>query len=323
MSPPVWQLFCSDWAASYGHPYLEHPAALSDVDIAPVVEDGGVLRARDVPAAAGMGLVFVDGVRRMESHLTLEGRGAVTRGVTGAHGVGAVVCRVGSTPCWESCTATRYIVWEGGEAIELPPHRGFSWRLDSLPPGSKATAEDRLQNLMRDAERDLAEDLAGEGRVVVLDGPLTRVRTQGKRVLGYVKTQWRIPLDDSGRAVVAALSPGQRTSLLAPRDDVYTTYLRLPTSGPAGMWGATVRLEIPTHAGVARASEWADTAAALLPRYAGIAHIDPRAPQNLQPVAALERHLRHLLGDAGLATRAVRTVIANGSARASTEGAPL
>ena len=180
-------------------------------------------------------------------------------------------------------------MWEGGEAVPLPPAGGFQWRLDSLPPSATATAEMRIQNLMRDAERELAEDLTAEDRVVVLDGPLNRVRTQGRRVLGYVKTQWRIPLDGSGRRTVATLLPGQRTSLLAPRDDVYTTYLRLPSSGHSGAWGATIRLEIPTHVGVAQAGEWADAACALLPRYAGVAHIDPRAPQNLQPVAALLR----------------------------------
>jgi len=53
-----------------------------------------------------------------------------------------------------------------------------------------------------------------------------------------------------------------------------------------------------------------DQAAAILPRYAGVAHRDPRAPQNLQPVGALEAHLRHLLGDPGLAYRAVREAVA-------------
>jgi len=315
------RLYCSDWSASYGNPYLEPLGAPADVDIAPVVEDGGTLRAKDVPPAPDMTLVFVDGVRRMEAHLTLERGGTVARAITGAHGVGAVVCPPGAEPRWESCNATRYLVWEGGEAVALPPCAGFSWRLDSLPPRSASTAEMRLQNLMRDAERDLAEDLADETRVVVLDGPLNRVRTQGKRVVGYVKTHWRIPLDDAGRAVVASLRPGQRTSLLAPRDDVYTAYLRLPTTGAVGAWGATVRLEIPTHAGVVQAAAWADDACALLPRYAGLPHIDARAPQNLQPVAALERHLRHLLGDAGLATRAVRTAVADQTARNANLGA--
>jgi hypothetical protein len=54
----------------------------------------------------------------------------------------------------------------------------------------------------------------------------------------------------------------------------------------------------------------ADSFALFIPRYAGIPYIDPRAPQNLQPVGALESHLRHLLGDVGLAERAIRDAIA-------------
>ena len=47
-----------------------------------------------------------------------------------------------------------------------------------------------------------------------------------------------------------------------------------------------------------------------VPRFAGVPHRDPRAPQNLQPIGALETHLRHLLGHPGLATRAVREAVA-------------
>ena len=42
-----------------------------------------------------------------------------------------------------------------------------------------------------------------------------------------------------------------------------------------------------------------------------MAHRDPRAPQNLQPVGALESRLRHLLGDPGLAYRAVRESVSD------------
>ena len=55
-------VFCSDWAATYGTPYLEAAAAPIEVDVAPVVEDDGVLRAHPGVAAAGVTLVFVDGV---------------------------------------------------------------------------------------------------------------------------------------------------------------------------------------------------------------------------------------------------------------------
>jgi hypothetical protein len=304
-------VFCSEWSATYGNPYLEAPAAPVDTDVARIVEDDGVLRTHTVPRAPDATLVFVDGVRRMEAYLTAERSGTAARGVSGAHGVGAVVCVPERVPAFERCASRRYLVWEGGRDLGLAPHAsGFSWEVDSIAPGVDIPAEARLQNLMRDAERTLAEELAGDDRLVVLDGPLNRVRTQGRRVVGYVKTHHRIPLDGGGRAVVATLTTGQRTSLFLPREDVYSTYIRLPSSRPSGVWGATVRLEIPTHVGMHAAVGLADLATALLPRYAGVAHIDPRAPQNLQPVAALERHLRHGLGDVSLAVRATREAVA-------------
>jgi hypothetical protein len=304
-------VFCSEWAAAYGNPYLEAPAAPADTDVARIVEGDGVLRAHGVLAAPETTLVFVDGVRRMEAYLTAERSGMAVRGVSGAHGVGAVICVPERVPAFERCASRRYLVWEGGRDLGLAPHpTGFAWEVDSIAPGADTPAEARLQDLMRDAERALAEDLTGDDRLVVLDGPLNRVRTQGRRVVGYVKTHHRIPLDASGRAVVATLATGQRTSLFLPRDDVYSAYMRLPSTRPAGVWGATVRLEIPAHVGMRTAVALADLATALLPRYAGVGHVDPRAPQNLQPVAALERHLRHGLGDVALAVRATREAVA-------------
>jgi hypothetical protein len=49
-----------------------------------------------------------------------------------------------------------------------------------------------------------------------------------------------------------------------------------------------------------------------------VRHRDPRAPQNLQPVGALERQLRHLLGPADYAARAVRDAVAQLRAPAPT-----
>jgi hypothetical protein len=53
----------------------------------------------------------------------------------------------------------------------------------------------------------------------------------------------------------------------------------------------------------------ADRSAAVLPLVASEAHIDPRAPQNLVPIAALERDLRHRMGDRGLVYRALREAV--------------
>ncbi|MEZ5258575.1 MAG: hypothetical protein R2705_17280 [Ilumatobacteraceae bacterium] len=43
-----------------------------------------------------------------------------------------------------------------------------------------------------------------------------------------------------------------------------------------------------------------DLVSALLPRFASVPHKDRRAPQNLAPIAGLERQLRRRLGDPAL-----------------------
>ena len=49
----------------------------------------------------------------------------------------------------------------------------------------------------------------------------------------------------------------------------------------------------------------ADVSTATLPRFASTPYKDPRAPQNLIPIAGLEKRLRALLGDARLLHRAL------------------
>jgi hypothetical protein len=87
----------------------------------------------------------------------------------------------------------------------------------------------------------------------------------------------------------------------------YSCYPRsAPGADRTSPWHAVARLEFPQSAGLEAARATASRVTCMLPRYAGIPHTDPRAPQNLQPIAALERQLRHRLGHPGLSTRAVR-----------------
>jgi hypothetical protein len=163
---------------------------------------------------------------------------------------------------------------------------------------------------MRQDEGVLAERLCEEGHLVVVDGPLHYVRSRDLPVIGYVKTHSRALLGPEHHRELPKLQPGERTSLFTLGRERYSCYLRLvPTGGISGPWAGVVRLEVPQSAGLTAATKVVDEAAAVLPRYAGVAHRDPRAPQNLQPVGALEARLRHLLGDPGLAYRAVREAV--------------
>jgi hypothetical protein len=67
-----------------------------------------------------------------------------------------------------------------------------------------------------------------------------------------------------------------------------------------------VRCEASADLPLADARRLADVTALTLPRFASSPHKDPRAPQNLYPIAGLERELRRRLGDAAWIWRAVR-----------------
>ena len=71
-----------------------------------------------------------------------------------------------------------------------------------------------------------------------------------------------------------------------------------------------VRVELPRYLGLEAARRAATDLQCLLPLFASAPYRDQRAPVNLEPVAALERHLKRLLGSAAFVERLVRDVLA-------------
>jgi hypothetical protein len=105
--------------------------------------------------------------------------------------------------------------------------------------------------------------------------------------------------------VVGCLAAGQRTPVFR-LSSLYSWYLRLP--GPVGPpWAGIVRIECSGDLPVPEAVALADRSTATLPRFASRPYKDPRAPQNLTPIAGLERRLHGLLGDPRLLHRALTT----------------
>ncbi|MGH3843121.1 MAG: hypothetical protein ACRDS0_17010, partial [Pseudonocardiaceae bacterium] len=144
------------------------------------------------------------------------------------------------------------------------------------------------------------------GDLLVIDGPL-RGRQHLPRALGYIKSHRSEYLPPHLRRLVASLSPGQRTPvfLLGSSWDRYTWYLRLPCI-PGAPWAGIVRLECSATLNAADAIGMAWLSQATLGRYASVEYKDTRAPQNLYPIAGLERQLRRRLGDAMLLYRGLR-----------------
>jgi len=109
------------------------------------------------------------------------------------------------------------------------------------------------------------------------------------------------------RAVIGRLAVGQRSPVFCIGDRFarHSWYLRLPGE-LAHPWSGVVRCEAASDVDAPRAITVADQVSRLLPRFASAAHKDPRAPQNLFPIAGLERDLRRRLGDPLLLQRALR-----------------
>ena len=158
------------------------------------------------------------------------------------------------------------------------------------------------------AEGALATSLAAD-RCVFADGPLHELGPH--EVVGVVKSHRVTYLEPARNAVIAALGAGQRTPLFAIKDyGRYSWYVRLAPIDGGHAWSGIVRCEASAHLPLAAVRTIADRAAAVLPLVASQAHLDPRAPQNLVPIGALERELRHRMGDPGLVYRALRAAVA-------------
>lgn len=257
-------------------------------------------------------LAFIDGVQQIEAWLTASSPADPTATVAAAAaiGAGAVLAGEGRARVAE-LRVRRLVLTAGDRRLSLPAIGGFAWEERAGAREASGLAR-QVGQLRQELELTLAERLAQPGRLVVLDGRLSFVREPqdgGGRVLGAIKSHHRMYLAPEEARAVVTLAVGQRTPLFAIGEDRLSWYQRLPGVGESG-WGGILRGELPRALGVAEARRLADWAAVGLPRFAGRPHRDPRAPQNLAPIAGLEERLRHRLGDRSLALRAVRQAAA-------------
>jgi hypothetical protein len=275
------------------------------------------------PPLARPRLVFVDGVRRIEARLVLRRDNRVAHGAFGSLAVGAVMVANDAATC-DEIRVDRVVVTGAGEAIPGPVQVDpvLTYRpVSTADPGPDSPLR-KIQEEMRSSEERLARDLAArEPGLVVVDGPLTFEEPGGSAAVGYVKRLFRLYLPPEHLALLAALPPGGRTPLFGLRSTRrfarYAWFLRLagPQAADSDLAGI-VRLEVAESVGREEARRLADATAAVLPAFAPGRARDPRAPQNLLPIGALEAQLRRRLGDARLARRRIESLIAREVSRA-------
>jgi hypothetical protein len=257
-------------------------------------------------------LAFLDGVSRVDARVLLERAGTPAAGLCGSVGVGAILADGAAR--FGPSEVHRAVVFEPGvfapgQAVGFPP---VSERLayEQRPARGNRPEDIRseLEHLREEKEAALAAQLAGQGWVVIADGRLRWVEPMP--IVGYIKSHHRHWLAPALEAVVPALGPGQRTPLFALPTRHLSWYLRLAELAGAHPWAGVVRCEVSVALGVDRALELADLTAGQLPRFASKGFWDSRSPQNLVPIATLERRLWHLLGDRELVLRRIRTAVA-------------
>lgn len=307
------------WDPSYGSSFEgsdggDGPASPSsaqvDTDVeVPAAEWGPV----DVSASVRCpDVVFlVDGVRRNDAGLwTAEDDGMSYAGLAASYAAGVVRCDlargaaelVGARVGRGLFTASPSAGDVQAGSVRYEVHRisgaGEASKLPAAVQGPLTALEIDISAAARDGGSDGTD-------LLVVDGPL-RNRRQLPRTIGYVKTQQKQYLPAALTTVVTSLRPGQRTPVfhLGTVWGGWSWYLRLP-GGSGAPWSGIVRVECSPDLTPDQAIELAEISGATLPRFASSAYKDPRAPQNLVPIAGLERRLRGMLGDARVLHRAL------------------
>ncbi|SBT36961.1 hypothetical protein [Micromonospora auratinigra] len=306
------RFYVDSWDPAYGASFEAAggtgPAAPSsaqvDADVELPAADWRALDVRRDVTAPDV-VLLVDGVRRIDASVwTAEDDGGSFPGIAASYAAGVVRCdlergaaelagaRVGRGLFTASPSAQDVLAGR----IHYPVHRvSGTGELSKLPAA--------VQGPLTALEVAVSDAVRTDGDLLVVDGPL-RSRRNLPRTLGYIKTQHSQYLDARLTAVVTGLAPGQRCPVfrLGTAWGGYSWYLRLPVTGGAP-WAGIVRIECSAELTETEAIGLADLSLVTLPRFASTPYKDPRAPQNLVPIAGLERRLRGLLGDARLLHR--------------------
>jgi hypothetical protein len=298
------------WDPGYGTGAADSSALVpSDVPTDTDVEVPlGNWKPKRPTAAAWDAVIFLDGVQRIDARAWVTGDDGLTRqGLCATVAAGAVRCD-GVADVLD-VVVDRILAAPVEGADHLVTRHG-TWRHTSVADDEMEVLEGAVRRSRGEAEASLATRISVGGEQLVVDGPLSQHRHLG-RAMGYVKTLQRGYGPPDVLRVASSLDAGERTPVFVVGESVarWSWYVRLP--GPlVHPLAGVVRCEAATDLSLAAAVELADRSACSLPRFASAVHKDNRAPQNLYPIAGLERTLRNRLGDQALLLRALRVAVA-------------
>jgi uncharacterized protein len=263
-------------------------------------------------------ILMVDGIRRNDARIWTSGDPLMppSPGLAASYAAGVVRCTSdGAMATVAAATVERAIFTPSRDQSDVDAGGSVKYRAVCIEGAEAAdltvAANAALMRLEQDLTAQVLESLPeGGDELVVVDGPL-KVFSGPTRILGYAKTQQKQYLPAELLPIVGALTAGERTPVfrIGKARQRYTWYLRQPGGLPIP-WSGVVRLECSGEVTVEQAVALANLSTATLPRYASTAIKDPRAPQQLVPIAGLEQRLRRMLGDTKLLQRALVTASA-------------
>lgn len=271
-------------------------------------------------------VIFLDGVRRLEARVWLhEDDGATSSLAMAASWAAGAVCSCVQGAHLLHSDQRRGLFASTAQFAALTTRVGeFSAHHVAPDPEQSpaVTLSAGLQRLLGDLEIVTASAARAaaaahlpdpEDDLLVVDGPL-RGRTHLPRTVGFIKSHRAVYLPAELNIVVAQLAAGERTPvfLMGTSWDRFAWYLRLPCR-PAAPWTGIVRVECSADLPVPEVIALAHRTQSVLPRYASTEYKDTRAPQNLVPIAGLERTLRHRLGDQAQVHRALQAASLRGA----------
>jgi hypothetical protein len=312
-----YQVRIDPWQAEYGpelaadyESELPREVVLEDVDL----PRGLWQPITPSPARVPRNLMFADGVRRIEARIQIPRLGGVVYGAFGSYAVGSVHILDGKASFGEVKVDRVVATGAGIELPQLVPVMSAAhYRPVHTPNPDVDGPLQRIQEEMRRAEEVVARKLADlYEALVITDGPLTFQGVGRGHTVGYIKRILEFYVSDP--SFLGTLPSGTRTPLFAIRTQrrfaryAWFTRVSEPYIGDSPLSGIA-RLEISEDAGLSVARDLADATTLILPRFAPNRGRDPRAPQNLAPIGALELYLRHMMGDRELLRRYIEQVI--------------
>lgn len=307
------------WDAAYGPEVVaEEEEAVGDVLLDVEVPQDAWRPLEPTAPFLPARLVFVDGVRRAEARLVLSTPEVPhAYGILGSCAAGWVEVQDGAARFGALRIRRRLIL---GSGLSFPDPLVVRSDVAYGPVSTDDRDPDaplrKLQEEMRLLEEEVARGLSQDDRtLVVVDGPLTFAGPGRGAAVGYIKRIHHFYLRDAGLRLLRELPAGARTPLFVLRSPRrfarYSWFVRLTPPAPLDSpYAGLVRLEVQEAVGLEAARRLADGTTQALPRFVQRASADPRIPQNLGPVAALEGRLRRALGDLALLRRYIRARIA-------------